>query len=159
MSQEISLNKPQQQAVLHKNGPLLIIAGAGAGKTKTITERIVHLIKNGVAPNEILAVTFTNKAAHEMVERINHRLENDSQLNRSFSFTERPFISTFHALGVHIIKENSHLLGLNRRFSIFDRTDAKRAIKQAMEEVGIDPKQFDPNKVLGAISRAKGGKG
>ena len=156
MSQEISLNKPQQQAVLHKNGPLLIIAGAGAGKTKTITERIVHLIKNGVAPNEILAVTFTNKAAHEMVERINHRLESDSQLNRSFSFTERPFISTFHALGVHIIKENSHLLGLNRRFSIFDRTDAKRAIKQAMEEVGIDPKQFDPNKVLGAISRAKG---
>lgn len=156
MSQEISLNTAQQRAALHKDGPLLIIAGAGAGKTKTITERIVRLVKGGVAPAEILAVTFTNKAAREMTERISHRLENDSELNRPLSFTERPFVSTFHSLGVHIIKENSHLLGLNRRFAIFDRADSKKAIKQAMEEVGVDPKQFDPNKILGSISRAKG---
>ncbi len=156
MSQENQLNMAQQQAASHKNGPLLIIAGAGAGKTKTITERIVQLIKTGVTPNEILAVTFTNKAAKEMSERINRRLESSSELNRPISLPERPFVSTFHSLGVHIIKENATKIGLTRHFSIFDRSDSKRAIKRAMEETGIDPKQFDPAKILGAISRAKG---
>ncbi len=156
MSQEILLNEAQKQAVLHKNGPLLIIAGAGAGKTKTVTERIVELIKTGVAPSKILAVTFTNKAAHEMNDRVNHRLANEPALNRPVSLTEKPFVSTFHSLGVHIIKENATLLGLPRRFAIFDRSDSKRAVKQAEEAVGVDPKQFDPAKILSAISRAKG---
>lgn len=156
MSQENQLNMAQQRAASHKNGPLLIIAGAGAGKTKTITERIVQLIKTGVTPNEILAVTFTNKAAKEMSERINHRLESSTELNRPISLPERPFVSTFHSLGVHIIKENATKIGLTRHFSIFDRSDSKRAVKRAMEEIDIDPKQFDPAKILGTISRAKG---
>lgn len=150
------LNPRQREAALHKDGPLLIIAGAGAGKTKTITFRILHLIKEGVAPSSILAITFTNKAAKEMRERIEKLLRSDKELNLPISFTEKPFMSTFHSLGVHIIKENSRLLNLPRQFTIFDRGDSKRAVKEALEEASIDPKQFDPGKVLNTISRAKG---
>lgn len=101
------LNKEQKEAILHTKGPLLIVAGAGAGKTKTITHRILNLIKTGTPADKILAITFTNKAAKEMRERVMHLLSSDPSLNRPLSFTERPFVSTFHALGVHIIRENS----------------------------------------------------
>ncbi|NDB57680.1 ATP-dependent DNA helicase PcrA [bacterium] len=150
------LNERQKEAVETLSGPVLIIAGAGAGKTKTITHRILNLIKNGVKPSEILAITFTNKAAKEMRERVFHLIETDRSLNIPISFTERPFVSTFHALGVHIIKENASLLGITRHFTIYDRGDSKRAVKDALEELGLDTKQYEPGAVLNAISREKG---
>lgn len=159
MSSNVSnhgLNIRQKEAVDTLNGPLLIIAGAGAGKTKTITHRILNLIKTGVKPSEILAITFTNKAAKEMRERVFHLIEGDKTLNIPISFTERPFVSTFHALGVHIIKENSSLLGITRHFTIYDRGDSKRAVKDALEELGYDTKQYEPGVILNTISREKG---
>jgi DNA helicase-2/ATP-dependent DNA helicase PcrA len=150
------LNPRQQEAVVTTEGALLILAGAGAGKTKTVTYRILHLIQKGISPKNILAITFTNKAAKEMKERVDKLLNEDQALNLPVSNIERPFMSTFHSLGVHIIKENSRLLDLPRHFTIFDRSDSKRAIKEAMEEAGVDPKQFEPGKILGAISREKG---
>ncbi|HZS43250.1 MAG TPA: UvrD-helicase domain-containing protein [Candidatus Paceibacterota bacterium] len=151
-----NLNERQKEAVLTTSGPLLILAGAGAGKTKTITHRILHLIKEGVSPHSILAITFTNKAAKEMRERVFDLLKSDEELNRPISFFERPFVSTFHALGVHIIKENSRLLDLPRHFSIFDRADSKRAVKESLEILNLDPKKFEPAKILHVISREKG---
>lgn len=151
-----NLNKKQQEAVETLEGPLLIIAGAGAGKTKTMTHRILNLIKNGVKPSEILAITFTNKAAKEMRERVFHLIGEDKTLNIPISFNERPFVSTFHALGVHIIKENASLLGLTRNFTIYDRGDSKRAVKEALEELGYDIKQYEPGTILNIISRQKG---
>ncbi|MEX0652165.1 MAG: UvrD-helicase domain-containing protein [Candidatus Paceibacterota bacterium] len=154
------LNEKQRAAVLHKEGPLLIIAGAGAGKTRVLAHRILHLLKNGILPEEILAVTFTNKSAKEMRERVIDLINNDRDLNlpvsQSAQKTPTPFVSTFHALGVHIIKENAVLLGLKRHFSIFDRSDSIRAIKESMKKSDIDQKQFEPRKILGLISRAKG---
>src|SRR3989344_5523707 len=103
------LNFEQKEAVCHTEGPLLIIAGAGAGKTKTLTHRILHLIKQGAPPHAILAITFTNKAAKEMRDRVIRLIREDTELNLPISFGEAPFISTFHSLGVHIIKENARL--------------------------------------------------
>lgn len=171
------LNPAQREAALHKDGPLLVVAGAGAGKTKTITHRILNLIKSGVHPSKILAVTFTNKAAKEMRERILSLLgaENvrEGALGRSDGDGQRkssaedfrgesadvfgaPFISTFHALGVHIIKENARLLGHTKYFTILDEGDASSIIKESMRELGIDPKQYDPRRIRGLISREKG---
>lgn len=151
-----NLNEAQEKAVKTTEGPVLIVAGAGTGKTRVITMRIVNIIKSGIAPHNILAITFTNKAASEMRERVNHALFTDKSLNRPVSFAERPFISTFHALGVHIIRENSILLGLNKNFTIFDRADSKRVIKEALQTLSLDPKQYDPGIILNMISRAKG---
>ena len=151
-----SLNQRQKEAVLQTEGPLLILAGAGAGKTKTITHRILHIIKSGIAPHKILAITFTNKAAKEMRERVEKLFSEDRELNLPITSHERPFVSTFHSLGVHIIKENASLLGLTRHFSIFDKNDSKRAVKEAIEYSNFDPKQFEPAKLMGAISREKG---
>jgi DNA helicase-2/ATP-dependent DNA helicase PcrA len=150
------LNTQQQKAVDNLDGPMLILAGAGAGKTKTVTYRILNLIQKGIVPSRILAITFTNKAAKEMRERVNKLLEEDATLNRPISMQERPFVSTFHALGVHIIKEQSHLLGLPRYFTIYDRGDSKRAVKEAIESASLDPKQFEPGLILNKISREKG---
>ena len=150
------LNDAQQRAVETTNGPLLIIAGAGSGKTKVITHRILNLIKNGAAPKSILAITFTNKAANEMKDRVSTLLSEDAAINRPISMQERPFVSTFHALGVHIIRENAQLLGLTRHFTIYDRGDSRRAIKEAMEQCSVDPKAHDPGTILNMISRAKG---
>ncbi|MDD5720937.1 MAG: UvrD-helicase domain-containing protein [Candidatus Pacebacteria bacterium] len=145
------LNSEQKEAALHMKGPLLIIAGAGAGKTKTITHRIVNLIKNGVSPDKILAVTFTNKAAKEMRERI------ILEINKNAKGQEKiPFVSTFHSLGVYIIKENARLLGLTRYFTILDEGDATTLIKNILKELSIDPKQYDPKKIKNIISREKG---
>jgi DNA helicase-2/ATP-dependent DNA helicase PcrA len=150
------LNEQQKLAVLQKDGPILIIAGAGAGKTKTITHRILHLIKEGVAPESILAITFTNKAAREMRERVEKLLSTDKGLNLPMSFTHKPFVSTFHSLGVHILKENAQLVGLTRNFSIMDRSDSSKLVKECLKNLDIDPKQFEPNKILNIISREKG---
>ena len=160
MSYLDDLNEKQRIAVLHKDGPLLIIAGAGAGKTRVLVHRILHLLKEGVLPEQVLAVTFTNKAAKEMRERVLSLIKEDRNLNLPISQSAlrapTPFVSTFHALGVHIIKENAQLLGLKRHFSIFDRSDSIRAIKEAMKKSDIDQKQFEPRKILGIISRTKG---
>lgn len=151
-----SLNPQQLLAVNAIEGPVLIVAGAGAGKTKVITHRILHLIKSGVAPHNILAITFTNKAAKEMKERVAALLRDDKELNLPVSFEEKPFVSTFHALGVHIIRANAKEFGLTRHFKIYDRGDSKKAIKEAMIEASIDPKKFEPGFVLNKISLSKG---
>ena len=147
-----SLNDKQKEAVLYEKGPLLIVAGAGAGKTKTITHRIIHLIHQGVKPSAILAVTFTNKAAKEMRERVLALLGERVHGAQS----ESPFVSTFHALGVHIIKENAHLIGLTKHFAIADEHDALVIIKDAMKARDIDPKQYEPRKIKSIISKSKG---
>ena len=156
MRNSSELNPAQREAVDTIQGPLLILAGAGAGKTQTITERIVAIAKTGVAPSKILAITFTNKSANEMRERIFAKLDEEKSLNAPISMSERPFVSTFHSLGVHIIKENAGLLGLPRFFGIFDKSDSKQAVKRAIKELSLDPKQYEAGKILGSISREKG---
>ncbi len=150
-----SLNAAQKDAVLATEGPLIVVAGAGAGKTKTITHRIWHLIQNGVLPREILAITFTNKAAGEMRERIGRMLGAPEGVSGAWS-DRVPFVSTFHALGVFILREHGERLGYPRNFSILDRDEAISTLKRAIKAVGFDPKQFEPSKLLGAISRNKG---
>jgi len=150
------LNERQKEAVLQKDGPVLIIAGAGAGKTKTIAHRILHLIKEGVNPENILAITFTNKAAKEMRERVEKIISTDKTLNIPMIYHFKPFVSTFHSLGVYIIKENSRLIGLTRNFSIMDRSDSSKLVKECLKSLDIDPKQFEPSKILNIISREKG---
>ena len=141
------LNEKQREAALHREGPLLIIAGAGAGKTKTITHRIVNLIKEGVPPEKILAVTFTNKAAKEMRDRILTEIERLGGQNTL------PHVSTFHSLGVYIIKENARTLGLNRHFTILDENDSYSFIKEILKELDIES---EPGKIRNIISREKG---
>jgi len=152
-----TLNDQQKEAVLKSEGPLLIVAGAGAGKTKTITHRIIHLIHLGINPSSILAVTFTNKAAKEMRDRIMGLLE---ERGHGVSAPElrsgAPFISTFHSLGVHIIKENAQLIGLTRHFTIIDENDAISIIKDVMKANSIDPKLYEPRKIKSIISKSKG---
>jgi len=141
---------------MHIDGPLLIMAGAGAGKTKTITYRIANLIANGVDPKNILAVTFTNKAATEMRERVDRLLREEDTLKRPTEFEERPTIKTFHSLGVLILRENFEKLKLPKRFSILDRSDSKKIIRDILKDEGYDIKQYDPAKILAIISRQKG---
>lgn len=155
------LNEAQRRAVENTEGPLLVLAGAGAGKTKTITYRILNLIQKGVAPENILAVTFTNKAAKEMGERILKLLGDNEILGwparRALAGESgKPFVATFHSLGAFIIKENWREAGAKKHFSIYDREDSKRAVKEALQKNGYDPKQFDPGKILSIISREKG---
>ncbi|MEY2641205.1 MAG: hypothetical protein RL150_598 [Candidatus Parcubacteria bacterium] len=151
-----SLNKAQREAAVHTHGPLLILAGAGAGKTKTLTHRILNLVKTGTPPEEILAITFTNKAAKEMRERVLHLLANDPELNRPINDLGKPFVSTFHALGVRILRDNAAQVGLPRHFKIYDRSDSVSLVKRIMQEIGEDPKQIEPRTILGIISREKG---
>lgn len=148
------LNEAQQKAALLQEGPLLIMAGAGAGKTKTLSYRVLGLILSGVAPENILAITFTNKAAEEMKERVAHLLREEGG-----GYSGSPFIGTFHALGVSILRQYHQEAELPRHFSILDRSDAESSIKEALRRVGYDPKEFEPRKVLSAISRRKNGLG
>jgi DNA helicase II / ATP-dependent DNA helicase PcrA len=172
MAEEIKifaeLNAAQREAVETVEGPLLVLAGAGAGKTKTITYRILNLVQKGVAPENILAVTFTNKAAKEMEERILKLLQEDRAVNRPVSMESKParhasqgdaggpFIATFHGLGAFIIKENFQAAGVKKYFSIYDREDSKRIVREALVKNGYDPKQIEPMKILSIISREKG---
>ena len=152
-------NDAQLKAVSHARGPLLIIAGAGAGKTSTIVGRILNLINSGVRPEEILAITFTNKAAREMRERVLKELQQDSKLNTPvslFALNEPlPFVSTFHSLSVRILREFYKEANLKKSFSIYDRTDSKRAIKEAIKILNFDTKQYDPSITLNLISKNK----
>lgn len=142
------LNPAQREAVLHAEGPLLVVAGAGAGKTRVITYRIRQLIEQGIKPEQILAITFTNKAAKEMRERVEALLKNEGRA--------KPFVSTFHTLGANICRAHARALGRDRYFSILDRDESISLVKQAMRDLSIDDKRFEPRKILGAISRAKG---
>lgn len=149
------LNDPQKEAVEKTEGPLLVLAGAGSGKTRVITHRIVNLIQKGVAPHNILAVTFTNKAATQMRERVFDLIE--KYPNTAFAHIDsKPTVTTFHALGVRILREHHDVIGLQRHFTIYDRSDSVRAIKKALEIGGHDAKQFEPRTMLSMISRAKG---
>jgi len=151
-----NLNPRQLEAVNHLQGPLLIVAGAGAGKTKTITHRILKLIDSGVSPSSILAVTFTNKSAAEMLERVTKLLADSSSIPQPLRSEDKPFLSTFHSLCVHILRGHGGYLGLSKYFTILDRDDSLRHIKNAMKQLDINPKQFEPRKILNKISHYKG---
>jgi DNA helicase-2/ATP-dependent DNA helicase PcrA len=149
------LNPAQADAVTHTQGPLLVLAGAGSGKTRVITHRIVHLIHSGVSPHAILAVTFTNKAAKEMRERVEALIHQYPPSDRA-SLDSLPTVTTFHAFGVRTLREHHETLGLRRHFTIYDRADSLRAVKVAIERANYNPKEFEPRTILGKISRAKG---
>ena len=140
------LNPRQKEAVLATLGPVSVLAGAGSGKTAVLTTRIYHLIRGGVPADKILAVTFTNKAAREMRERLVLRLP-DSPL---------PFVATFHGLGRELLQTYGTAIGIPRYFSIFDRDDSKSAIREALKAMDVDPKEVPPNAILSRISKAKG---
>lgn len=150
------LNDAQKQAALHKEGPMLIIAGAGTGKTNTLTHRILNLIKEGTAPHNILAITFTNKAAKEMLDRVDALLSKHGFAAGVRDGDARPFIGTFHSLGVHILRAHAHVFGLTKHFVILDKNDAIALIKDAMKVRGVDPKQFPAERIASTISRQKG---
>jgi len=140
------LNKPQKQAVLHGEGPLLILAGAGSGKTRVITHRIAHLIEQrGVPAWQILAVTFTNKAAKEMAERVRHLLGGG----------ETPLIATFHASCGRILRKEIQQLGYDQNFVIYDDKDSERLLKELLRELNLDEKRFPPNAVGARIDDCK----
>lgn len=141
------LNPPQRDAASTLEGPVLILAGAGTGKTRVITHRIVELIQNGVPPDRILSVTFTNKAAGEMLERTSHLL--GKQLK------PRPFISTFHSLCVRILRQEIHHLGYPPSFVIYDRGDQESAARKAMRDIRLGEKSLRPGDLLAIISRWK----
>lgn len=144
------LNDAQKQAVLTTDGPLLIVAGAGAGKTKTVVHRIGHLITTGVSPHAILAVTFTNKAAKEMRERVSHLVQKISPLIRE---GELPFVSTFHSLGVFLLRKFGAFNGTITRFTILDDSDTMSLIKESLASFGLDPKTTDPRSIRNIISK------
>lgn len=145
------LNKAQQQAVLHEEGPLLILAGAGSGKTKTLTHRIAYLIaERGVAPNSVLAVTFTNKAAKEMRERLARLVGADGQ-SRAFM----PWMGTFHSICVRMLRMDGAQIGVPSNFVILDEADRLSFVKQSMKALSISEKSYPPRSVASMISSAK----
>lgn len=143
------LNEAQKRAVLATAGPVSVLAGAGSGKTKVLTTRIYHLIREGVPGNEILAVTFTNKAAREMRERVRAMLGEESG-------GASPFIATFHGLGRELLESYGSVLGVPRYFTVYDRDDSEKAISSALKALDIETKELSPRAVLGRISKAKG---
>ena len=143
------LNEPQREAVLHRDGPIMIVAGAGSGKTKVLTTRIAHLMANGVDAFNILALTFTNKAAAEMKERVEKILGNNEARNL--------YLGTFHSVFARILRAEADKLGYPRNFTIYDTDDAKSVVKTVVNELGLDDKQYKSNIVYNRISAAKNG--
>ena len=140
------LNPVQREAVLHGEGPLLIVAGAGSGKTRTLTHRIAHLVAEGVSPFSILAITFTNKAADEMKQRVAALVG---------PVAERMWVSTFHSACVRILRRDAARLGYRSSFTIYDQADAVRLTNYVLRDLNIDAKKFPPRNVHAAISTAK----
>jgi DNA helicase II / ATP-dependent DNA helicase PcrA len=138
------LTDAQREAVLHVDGPLLVLAGPGSGKTRVITTRVANLIAQGVRPTALLAITFTNKAAGEMKQRVEAVLPGN-----------RVWISTFHSFGVRILRQYGDRLGLDRNFTIYDQTDRIRMVKLALDSADIDKVRFSPESIQAAISKAK----
>src|ERR1700733_380524 len=141
------LNEPQREAVLHKDGPIMIVAGAGSGKTKGLTTRIAHLMSLGVDAFHILALTFTNKAAKEMKERIERILGTKEARNL--------YIGTFHSVFARILRTEGYRLGYQPGFTIYDTDDAKAVVKTVTNELELDDKHYKPNVVYNRISAAK----
>ncbi len=141
------LNPQQREAVMHRDGPLMIIAGAGSGKTKVLTTRIAHLMANGVDPFRILALTFTNKAAREMKERIESMLGNRESNNL--------YIGTFHSVFARILRAEATRIGYPSSFTIYDTDDAKSVLKTVIHELNLDDKMYKPAVVYNRISAAK----
>ena len=142
-----SLNPAQQDAVRQTDGPLLILAGAGSGKTRVIAHRIAYLVAEKIAyPDQIMAVTFTNKAAQEMRERVERLLDTDC---RSM------WVSTFHALCARLLRREAHNIGLSRDFTIYDSADQQAVVKQLLKDYHLDSESYQPRMVLGRISHAK----
>ncbi|WP_426574138.1 DNA helicase PcrA [Aquihabitans sp. McL0605] len=140
------LNPVQREAVVHDEGPLLVIAGAGSGKTRVLTSRIAHLIKTGVSPFEILAITFTNKAAQEMKHRVGALVG---------PVAEKMWVSTFHSACVRILRRDGHRLGYPSSFTIYDQADAVRLTGYVIRDLNLDAKRFPPRSVHATISAAK----
>ena len=140
------LNDKQKEAVMHVDGPCLVLAGAGSGKTRVLTERIVNLINNGVSPYNILAITFTNKAAREMRERVYNSIEEEAN---------KIFIGTFHSLGLKIVRENASVIGYSNNVTILDRDDVNTLIKRFMKELNLDTEHYPVKSILNKISFAK----
>ena len=138
------LNKEQKEAVLHKEGPCLVLAGAGSGKTKVLTTRIANMINEGVYSGNILAITFTNKAAKEMRERVGKMVENNYA-----------FVGTFHSFGLKIIRENTEKLNLTSNFTIIDSDDSLSIIKKIMKDFDINTKEYSPSFIRNKISFIK----
>lgn len=141
------LNESQREAVTTLSGPLLVLAGAGTGKTRVITYRMAELIRNGVEPHRILSVTFTNKAAKEMQERMSGMLGK--------RLRTKPFISTFHSLCVRILREEIEILGYPKQFVIYDRGDQESAARKALRDIRVGDAALKPGDLLGSISRWK----
>lgn len=153
------LNEKQKEAVSHGRGPLLITAGAGSGKTKTLVNRLVHLLKSGVAPEKILAITFTNKAAKEMQARATNYLQpttnsKDEVVGRRLSVVS-PFIGTFHSFGVKILKNEANYFKRTKNFTIFDYDDSLSLIKKIIKEKNLSKDRYNPIGILGQISNYK----
>jgi DNA helicase-2/ATP-dependent DNA helicase PcrA len=142
----LSLNPVQREAVEHSTGPVLVVAGAGSGKTRVLTHRIAWLIEQGISPFEILAITFTNKAASEMKRRV---------VDLVGEVAEAMWVSTFHSACVRILRREAGSLGIRSSFSIYDKADSERLIKICLKDLNIDPKRVPPRAVLAVISDAK----
>ena len=141
------LNDKQREAVLHIDGPLMIVAGAGSGKTKVLTTRVAHLMANGVDAFNILTLTFTNKAAKEMKERVEHVLGNNEARNL--------YIGTFHSVFARILRTEAPKMGYPNNFTIYDTDDAKSVVKTVINELNLDDKHYKPSTVYNRISSAK----
>ncbi len=141
------LNEQQKEAVTHMNGPLMIIAGAGSGKTKVLTSRIAHLMNSGVDSFNILALTFTNKAAKEMKERVEKTLGNTEARNL--------YIGTFHSVFARLLRAEASKLGYPQSFTIYDTDDSRSVLKAVINDMGLDDKHYKPNIVHNRISSAK----
>src|SRR5436305_9319147 len=137
------LNGPQREAVMHGEGPLLILAGAGSGKTRVLTHRIAYLVATGAAkPSEILAITFTNKAATEMRERVELLVGKR---------VRAMWVMTFHSACARMLRADAHRLGYTRQFTIYDSADSRRLIKQCLDELDVDSKRFTPRAMQSQI--------
>lgn len=150
-----TLNPEQRDAVETVRGPVLILAGAGTGKTRVITFRIAHMVQRGIAPENILAVTFTNKAAREMLERVNQLLP--KRRSTDGEKPSRPTVSTFHSLCVRILRQHIELLGYKKNFVIYDESEQLGAIKKILANVSAKGEQTDPRAVLTLLSKFKNG--
>jgi len=139
-----SLTSAQKSAVEHVEGPLLVLAGPGSGKTRVVTRRIAHLVDQGISPREILAITFTNKAAGEMAERVEALLPGT-----------RIWVSTFHKFCARLLRQYADFVGLAGNYTILDSTDQKNALRHVMRELDFDPVSLSPSGVGHIISNAK----
>ena len=159
-----SLNPQQKQAVQTTDGPLLILAGAGTGKTRVITYRIAYLIEQGVCPGNVLAVTFTNKAAREMQQRLGklvppRRVPAGGEADAASEAAERPTVCTFHSLCVRILRQHIEKLGYKRNFVIYDESEQLSVIKKILARISTGGEKADPAAVLGVLSRFKNADG